>query len=173
MSGNLQLLSKIAFSGPYTRNHGNHFSPGLVYSQFDACPEGGLGAALPRLQPRVSAAYPVVPAPTCPSKYQQAGSRHQSLPVGEIASLSILQRGSILRPAGSDASGLRAKPTDFTFRRMCRCASSGPKWCRRGSRRLRRMCYGPTLFDCARRFALPGAALRGSADRARSALHSS
>ena len=30
MSGILQLLSRIAFSGPYTRNHGNHFSPGLV-----------------------------------------------------------------------------------------------------------------------------------------------
>ncbi len=25
MSGNFQLLSKMAFSGPYTRNHGNHF----------------------------------------------------------------------------------------------------------------------------------------------------
>jgi len=25
MSGSLKLLSKIAFSGPYTRNHGNHF----------------------------------------------------------------------------------------------------------------------------------------------------
>ena len=25
ISGSLQLLSKIAFSGPYTRNQGNHF----------------------------------------------------------------------------------------------------------------------------------------------------
>jgi type IV pilus assembly protein PilB len=30
MSGNFQLLSRIAFFGPYTRNHGNHFCPAGV-----------------------------------------------------------------------------------------------------------------------------------------------
>jgi len=70
----------------------------------------GPSPALPRLQPRASAAYPVVPAPTCPSKYQQAGSRHQSLPVGEIASLSILQR-----PLASDPAGHKAQPKAVGF----------------------------------------------------------
>jgi hypothetical protein len=40
MSGNFQLLSKMAFSGPYTRNHGNHCLPAWVQSQFDSMISG-------------------------------------------------------------------------------------------------------------------------------------
>ena len=43
MSGNFQLLSMAAFSGPYKRNHVNHGCPAGVSCQFDSCAAGAVG----------------------------------------------------------------------------------------------------------------------------------
>ena len=58
MSAIFQLLPRIAFSGPYRRNDGNHFCPAWVYSQFASWPAGGFGPKEMSTLPSGSSASP-------------------------------------------------------------------------------------------------------------------